>query len=474
MTYCQAGFIDYYAILEVSRDATLCEIKQRYRRLAFQNHPDRIRGGAQEKAAATLAFQRIAEAFQTLGKCEKRRIYDVKYDAEHRKRTRVVPLSCGEGRYSARASEQCMGLFQDPFEVYEQFFKNCPTSLACPSDDQVFASGGIDPCDYVFSKARSDTATSSNTPASSALPTDIACQKMKEERAEYRARANQLRRMEAGAHAADGLSRPADGKRRARSWEETEIAEGDLSMVIPNRKKPCNSSCALIKITDFARSSLNAFSRRIRHSFDASEGMTPLLQATDTDCDSLPETIPIEETDPEALTASLVACAKPVQVSCEGAATAGGVPGSAGQEVIGTCEEMSGKPLCKLQTSGKGGCCDLGSASAMSLGSVKKKPCEVTKAKDADDAADFSDDECPIGAFFKTVFGSLTKGRSANSVGQADDARGDLSKKIKDLEDDGFERGLVLHALEKADGNLSDARKLLENYEDGRPWENRA
>jgi len=64
--------IDYYEILEVSRSATLEEIKKAYRRLALKYHPDRNPGDkeAEEK------FKLINEAYQVLGDEKKRAIYD--------------------------------------------------------------------------------------------------------------------------------------------------------------------------------------------------------------------------------------------------------------------------------------------------------------------------------------------------------------------------------------------------------------
>lgn len=60
--------MDYYKILGVDRQASDAEIKQAYRRLAMQHHPDR--GGTQEK------FQQIQQAYDTLSDSQKRHQYD--------------------------------------------------------------------------------------------------------------------------------------------------------------------------------------------------------------------------------------------------------------------------------------------------------------------------------------------------------------------------------------------------------------
>lgn len=59
---------DYYSILGVNRSASSDEIKQAYRRLASQHHPDK--GGSKEE------FQRVQEAYETLGNEQKRSQYD--------------------------------------------------------------------------------------------------------------------------------------------------------------------------------------------------------------------------------------------------------------------------------------------------------------------------------------------------------------------------------------------------------------
>lgn len=60
---------DYYAILGVSKSASLDEIKKAFRKLAHQHHPDK--GGGDE-----AKFKEINEAYQVLSHSEKRKQYD--------------------------------------------------------------------------------------------------------------------------------------------------------------------------------------------------------------------------------------------------------------------------------------------------------------------------------------------------------------------------------------------------------------
>ena len=64
--------IDYYELLEISRDANENEIKKAYRKLALKYHPDRNQGDkeAEEK------FKLVNEAYQVLSDPKKRSIYD--------------------------------------------------------------------------------------------------------------------------------------------------------------------------------------------------------------------------------------------------------------------------------------------------------------------------------------------------------------------------------------------------------------
>ena len=61
---------DYYGVLGVSKNASQDEIKKAFRKLAHQYHPDKNGSGNEAK------FKEINEAYQVLGKVEKRKQYD--------------------------------------------------------------------------------------------------------------------------------------------------------------------------------------------------------------------------------------------------------------------------------------------------------------------------------------------------------------------------------------------------------------
>lgn len=65
----------YYDILGVKPDADEKDIKTAFRKLSRQNHPDKYIN-EEEKRQATIRFQQINEANETLSDPEKRRIYD--------------------------------------------------------------------------------------------------------------------------------------------------------------------------------------------------------------------------------------------------------------------------------------------------------------------------------------------------------------------------------------------------------------
>jgi curved DNA-binding protein CbpA len=64
---------DYYSILKLTRDASDSEIKNAYRKLALECHPDHH----QEDPEAEDKFKKINEAYSVLGDAQKRIEYDL-------------------------------------------------------------------------------------------------------------------------------------------------------------------------------------------------------------------------------------------------------------------------------------------------------------------------------------------------------------------------------------------------------------
>ncbi|CAL5442486.1 unnamed protein product [Camellia sinensis] len=98
----KAGSSDYYTTLNLSRNASLQEIKTSYRKLARKYHPDMNKGpGAEEK------FKEISAAYEVLSDDEKRSLYDRFGEAGLR------------GEYEGPgASSQGV----DPFDIFDTFF----------------------------------------------------------------------------------------------------------------------------------------------------------------------------------------------------------------------------------------------------------------------------------------------------------------------------------------------------------------
>lgn len=67
--------MNYYGVLGVPRNATEQQIRDRFKQIARQRHPDRFRDD--EKARAELEFQDITEALNILTNPERRRQHDL-------------------------------------------------------------------------------------------------------------------------------------------------------------------------------------------------------------------------------------------------------------------------------------------------------------------------------------------------------------------------------------------------------------
>ena len=122
---------DYYKILGVSKTATDKEIKSAYRKLALEYHPDR-----NKTKEASEKFKEVTKAYEVLGDSQKRQTYD-QYGAAAFEQGGFGGAGGpfggqGQGgqygpftyRYqtNGQAADFDFGGFQDPFDIFEQFF----------------------------------------------------------------------------------------------------------------------------------------------------------------------------------------------------------------------------------------------------------------------------------------------------------------------------------------------------------------
>jgi len=120
---------DYYSILEVSKSATLEEIKKAYRQQALKWHPDKHTG--EEKQKAEARFKEVNQAYEVLKDPQKRQMYDqVGHNAYSQQGSgfgggNQYGGQQGPFRYSYSSNvntEDMFGGFSDPFDIFEQFF----------------------------------------------------------------------------------------------------------------------------------------------------------------------------------------------------------------------------------------------------------------------------------------------------------------------------------------------------------------
>ncbi|KAL0994262.1 hypothetical protein UPYG_G00119970 [Umbra pygmaea] len=101
---------DYYAELEINRNATDADIKKSYRRLALKYHPH-----TNNKPGAYEIFNQLAEAYDVLSDPRKKAIYD-KFEEEGLKGG--VPPECGEnGAWTSGYIYH-----GNPNKIFRQFF----------------------------------------------------------------------------------------------------------------------------------------------------------------------------------------------------------------------------------------------------------------------------------------------------------------------------------------------------------------
>ena len=102
---------DYYQVLDVEKGAAPQKIKEAYRRLAFQCHPDRNR----EDPSVVEKMKEINEAYAVLSDPKKRRDYDAFYE-------QYGPY--GYDRFKQRYSEQDIFRGSDINQIFEEMARS--------------------------------------------------------------------------------------------------------------------------------------------------------------------------------------------------------------------------------------------------------------------------------------------------------------------------------------------------------------
>ena len=106
------GNKDYYAILNIGRDASQEDIKKAYRKMALKFHPDKNKSDdAEEK------FKEVAEAYEVLSDEDKRAAYD-RYGEDGLHTSRLRPNQHEQSGFRRNFSFHPM----DPFELFKSFF----------------------------------------------------------------------------------------------------------------------------------------------------------------------------------------------------------------------------------------------------------------------------------------------------------------------------------------------------------------
>src|SRR6185369_7790567 len=128
--------IDYYGLLGVAKDASEAEIRERFRAIARESHPDRA--PADRKAEAESKVQIWTEALNVLTSREKRRAYD--FDRASGSLGEGDPIAQnyvaqGIAAYTERKYAEAAGNFQlaahrDPKDVKAQHYLGLASSRA--------------------------------------------------------------------------------------------------------------------------------------------------------------------------------------------------------------------------------------------------------------------------------------------------------------------------------------------------------
>ncbi|XP_069965248.1 dnaJ homolog subfamily B member 6 isoform X2 [Bactrocera oleae] len=114
--------VDYYKVLDISRNATESEVKKAYKKLALKWHPDKNPDNLDE---ANTRFRELSEAYEVLSDEKKRRLYD-QYGKEGLLGDRGHHRSSRHHHAHDFDDFDIMGgfpfVFRPPEEVFREFF----------------------------------------------------------------------------------------------------------------------------------------------------------------------------------------------------------------------------------------------------------------------------------------------------------------------------------------------------------------
>lgn len=117
-----AAMSNYYDVLGVARDASEKDIRQAYRRLARQYHPDVNKSDAEAEAR----FKEINEAYGVLSDADSRQKYDRFGDnwRQAGQYNQAGPSSNGGMRWTVREGDDVFSAFGGGGSIFEEFFNS--------------------------------------------------------------------------------------------------------------------------------------------------------------------------------------------------------------------------------------------------------------------------------------------------------------------------------------------------------------
>jgi curved DNA-binding protein CbpA len=115
--------VNYYEILGVERSASEHDIRERFRKLARESHPDRYRGT--DKAEAERKFQTLTEAVNVLTNPDKRRQHDAEVGVSGSKAS-SDPVQVAKAYMNKGAKAYKERNFAEAYEAFDMATKHNP------------------------------------------------------------------------------------------------------------------------------------------------------------------------------------------------------------------------------------------------------------------------------------------------------------------------------------------------------------